>query len=230
MPFVAELLWPFIDVADAACEGLAARAEALDEEQSPRGLDALDEVRLHPALASGLTRRGYGCHREQRYPFDRARRRKSEGKRCDLVVTPRGLPIDATDPHQPSLFALPGEVPGGCPLAKALWIEVKTVAQFLESGANRGWTRALTHPAWQDVEKLARDPGLRLRAVLLVLFTADTETAHHDLAVWADLGRARGLPLAEPVLRGQPVADRFGNQRMTVALFPIAGLAGSSVD
>ncbi len=65
--------------------------------------------------------------------------------------------------------------------------------------------------------------------MLLILFTKDAETAVHDLAVWAELGRARGFPLATPVLRGQPVADRFGNQRMTTALFPIGGLAGSSV-
>jgi hypothetical protein len=220
---VRALSWPFSEVVDAACDGLAQLADQLDLEQSPRGVDALDEVRLHPALADGLTRRGFGCHREQRYPFDRARRKKSEGKRCDLVVTPDGLPLDAADPRQPSLFPGTDEVAGGCPLGGALWIEVKTVAQFGEAGPNAGWTRALTRPAWQDVEKLARDRDLRLRAMLLILFTKDSETAVHDLSVWADLGRARGFALGDPVLRGQPVADRFGNQRMTTALFPIAG-------
>ena len=40
---------------------------------------------------------GLGVHREQRYPADRARRRESEGERCDFVLTPDGRPLAAPD-------------------------------------------------------------------------------------------------------------------------------------
>jgi hypothetical protein len=59
-------VWSLPDIADAIREGLSARAEALDREQAVFGLDALEEVHLHPILAEALAAASYGVTREVR--------------------------------------------------------------------------------------------------------------------------------------------------------------------
>ena len=56
------------DIADAVEDALRAEADRYDREQSVRGLDALDELSLHPVLAEGLGRAGFGVYPEQHYP------------------------------------------------------------------------------------------------------------------------------------------------------------------
>lgn len=214
---MASLAWPYDDVADALFSGLCGALDAIEEEQARRGLDVFDEVELHPLLAGGLQHAGFGCFREERYPTDRAQRKKSEGRRCDLVVTPDALALDDGTWRQPTLF----DVPGGCALADALWVEVKVAARFKEGGRSGGSARV----AWKDVEKLAGEDAVRRRAVLLVLFTEDEDVAAHDLAAWAALGRGRGLLLEKPVVRGRRIVDRYGNGALVLGLFPVAGLA-----
>lgn len=133
-----------------------------------------------------------------------------------MVVTPGGLPL-ADDAIQPDLFAPRRTVA----LGDALWLEVKTVAQFHPTGPHRGYAMALQSPVWKDARKLAEDPQIRHAGVLLVLFTGDRDTADHDLDVWARGARARGLPISPREQRGLPISDRIGNRLCTVALFPI---------
>ena len=82
--------------------------ENLRDEHAPLGLDALDETALHPLLAQGFERAGWGVFRETLYPGDAGRsddddrggepsRRDQNGvdrrekdtarDRCDLVLT-----------------------------------------------------------------------------------------------------------------------------------------------
>ena len=208
--------WSWHELADALAEGLSRAAEAVELEQAVRGLDALSELELHPLLHMSLRAAGYGVHPEQRFPRERGKRRRSEGVRCDMVVTPDGLALVDEEP-QLGLFA-PRET---LALGDALWIEVKAVAQFHELRPNRAYAAALQRPVWKDVEKLASDPQIFHAAVLLILFTADAMVADHDLGVWAERASQRGLPLWPRVQRSLKIGDRIGNRLCTLALFPI---------
>ena len=79
--------WSPADLADAIAEGLIAQAKADDLEQAVYGFDCLDELGLHPLVQQTLARAGYGIWPEQQYPDDWNRSKRSEGKRCDVVLT-----------------------------------------------------------------------------------------------------------------------------------------------
>ncbi|MEZ4450458.1 MAG: hypothetical protein R3B09_13345 [Nannocystaceae bacterium] len=204
------------DLADALAAGIERASAEVELEQAVHGLDTRSELELHPLLHDALRAAGHGVHPEQRFPRDRAKRRRSEGSRCDIVVTPAGLPLDGGE-AQPDLFAPKIAVP----LAEAIWIEVKAVAQFRAEGPSRSYAAALQRPVWRDVDKLAQDPEIRHAAVLLILFTADAVVADHDLEVWAIHAGRRGLPLWPRVSRSVAIGDRLGNRLCTAALFPI---------
>lgn len=208
--------WFAPEVADAIAAALARAVEATEAEQAVRGLDSLDELRLHLVLREGLRAAGYGVHPEARYPSDRGRAKRSEGRRCDLVLTPGRLPLDDEAP-QPDLFA----APAACSFEDALWLEVKVVYQHVEGGPNRGYAGEIGAPLFADVRKLDGDPRIRNAALLVVLFSAGREIADHDLDAWESLARRRGLPLDRPARRHLPIADRLGNALCTAALFPI---------
>jgi hypothetical protein len=209
-------LWPLASVLAAAARGFAEAEAELALEQAVRDLDSRDELGLHPLLAAAFQAAGFGAHREARYPRDRIHRRRTEGARCDLVLTPAGRPL-IEDVPQLGLF----HPAAACPLAEALWLEVKVIAQFREGGANRGYERALKTPVWRDVDKLAGDAGIRHGGVLVVLFTAQAEVAEHDLGLWCHLGRIRGLRFGTPLIAHVPIGDRLGNALATVALVPL---------
>jgi hypothetical protein len=98
--------WDVQDVVDSCERGLARGTAALDNEQSPSGIDALDEVALHPLLAAALAANGWGVAREQPLPWSAAgagsprvdgvngivevKRLPSHAQRerCDLVLMP----------------------------------------------------------------------------------------------------------------------------------------------
>lgn len=208
--------WSWHALADALHAGLTDAAAEVELEQAVRGLDARSELELHPVLHAALRAGGYGVHPEQRFPRERGKKRRSEGVRCDMVLTPAGVAL-APEESQLGLFA-PRETMA---ISDALWIEVKAVAQFKELRPNRAYAAALQRPVWKDVEKLASDPQILHAAVLLILFTADEVTAEHDLGVWAGRASLLGLPLWPRVQRSLPIGDRLGNKRCTLALFPI---------
>src|SRR5262249_48549051 len=157
-------------------------------EQAVRGIDSLGEVELHAVCARALAGAGFGVHREVRYPGHRGAARRSEGLRCDLVVTLDGQPLDE-DAAQMNLLAPAGR----CPRGAALWVEVKRVAQFDEGRARRDYGAALQGPIWRDLVKLAADPAIDHAAQLVLLFTAGAEIAEHDLAISLDRAWSRGL-------------------------------------
>lgn len=210
--------WDAGEIADALGAALAARAEAIEAEQAVVGIDMLDELELHPVVAQGLRGRGLGVYREERYPRDRERRRRSHGERCDFVLTPDGKALVRPD-REATMFAPPDAVP----VHAAYWLEVKVVAQFTTEGANRRYSAELVSPVQQDVKKLAKDPDICHCGQALVLFTADQLVAEHDLGVWAQKAHRRGLPVSVPYVRSLRIPDRVGNTLCTMALFPIKG-------
>lgn len=212
-------MWSIADIADAIEAGLRRRMEQLDLEQSVTGLDALDEVPLHAILADSLAEAGYGVHREQRYPADRAKRRESEGERCDLVLTPDGRSLKEPD-AKATLFDRPDAVEPD----EAFWLEVKLVAQFTEEGPNRNYASQLLSTVRHDVTKLSKDPDILRAGILIVLFVRDAIVAEHDLGVWQDRCLQRGLPIGAPSVRTLPMTDRLGNGVCAIAVYPVSHL------
>ena len=212
-------VWSYADIADDLAGGLERVLRELDAEHAVYGLDAREEVELHPVLADLLRRAGYGVHREQRYPADRKKRRNSEGERCDLVLTPEGRAL-----RQPDQAATLFDAPGAVDLDDAFWLEVKTVAQHTVEGPNRQYSSQLLSSVQQDVSKLAKDPGILHAGLLIVLFVHNELVADHDLRIWQDRCLERGLPIASPCLRLVPMQDRMGNALCAIALYPVRHL------
>jgi hypothetical protein len=209
-------VWRERDITQACVASLRARAGAADEEQSPYGVDSLRELEIQAILREGLASAGFGVQAEVRLPRRATLPRRSEGERCDIVLThERGVPlIDPLDAG--TLFAA-----SGVPMADAFWIEVKCVHQFaLVDGVARpsnAYSSQLLSAAVSDLRKLASQ-GLPYAAVLLVMFGADEATLGHDLTMWAHRCLDLGLPISAPVAEGFPITDRIGNARCTVAL------------
>jgi hypothetical protein len=210
--------WSAAELADAIHRGLKKQADLEDAAQEVYGFDARDELGLHPILQTALLDDGYGVWPEQRYPGDWAKRKRSEGKRCDLVITPQGKPI--RDPQvKQTLF----DTAPATDASAAYWLEVKTVAQFENGGPFRRYSAELMQPVTQDVKKLWNDPIIKHAGLLLILFTADPEIAEHDLKAWHDRCLKRGYPAQPPATRHLKITDRIGNTTATTALFPIRG-------
>ena len=207
------------DIADAIEAGLKARLAQLELEQSVYGLDALDEIALHPFIARALQDAGYGVHREQRYPADRTHRRVSEGERCDFVLTPDNCPL-----KHPDVAATLFEPTDSVDLCDAFWLEAKVVAQFNSEGANRNYASQLLASVREDVTKLAKDQEILHAGLLILMFVRDQTVAEHDLQVWENRCIKRGLPIAAPSRRFIPINDRCGNGICAISLYPVSHL------
>jgi len=212
--------WDLALVADAAATALRDERDRLEREQSTRGLDAPRELGLHPVLGAGLSRAGFGVHREVRYPAGAHQRKRSAGDRCDLVLTPSPDDVLAETGAAETLFA-----GSGVPPDRALWIEVKAVRQSaLVSGVaseDPGYASRLSGPAVKDVAKLASDPLVACAVSLIVLFCISEDVARHDLGVWAHKCLDAGHTIGPPRLRGFDIPDRLGNQWCAVAVTQI---------
>lgn len=212
-------MWSYADIADALHEGLRHEAQQLNEEHAVYGLDALDELELHPFIEAALRQAGFGVHREQRYPADRRKRKESEGERCDFVITPNARALRSPE-RKATLFDDPNAVNPD----EAFWLEVKVVSQFREDGPNRQYASQLLATVRKDVTKLSRDDGILHAALLIILFVQNELVADHDLNVWQDKCLERGLPIAAPNRRTFPIADRMGNSLCSLALYPVRHL------
>ena len=210
--------WSSSHIADAVEAGLKRCAEEADIEQAVYGIDALDELGLHPLIHRALREGGFGVWPEQRYPDDRLKPRRSEGQRCDIVLTPDRLPL--RDPLiKGTLF---DDQPAADPEA-AYWLEVKTVAQHETSGPFARYTAELLSPVIKDINKIWSDGIIRHGGLLLVLFTETLEIAEHDLAAWHTRCLDRGQPVGPPAVRGFDINDRIGNAWCAIAVFGIRG-------
>ena len=217
--------WNVSEILDAVSAGLARAAAACDTEQAVYGIDCLDELKLHPLIQSSLRQAGFGVWPEQRYPSVRGargirgRRAKSEGNRCDIVLTPDNRPLCDPD-AEATLFSDDDAIS----LEAAYWLEVKTVSQFTTEGPFARYSAELLSPVSRDIRKLSQDPLIFHAGLLLVLFTADRMTAEHDLAAWETRCLEKGYPVAPPRTHHIPLTDRLGNAHLAIAIVPVRRL------
>jgi hypothetical protein len=226
-------------LASAAADGLRAREAALRAEHAVRGLDAFDEVELHPVLAAGFAASGFGVLREIPFPGEpEARRKRRDRARCDLVLTPRAgqkledptAEVLAIDRAAGTLFEsvaealAPADDPDRVEAGECCWIEVKAVAQFAfvdgVPGPNRAYTTQLVQGPAKDLAKLAADERVLSGASLVVLFAADRATADHDLHELAHRLLDLGVPMGEPAWEVVAVDDRAGNAVAAACVIP----------
>jgi len=212
------VIWSAADIADAIEAGLKQRRDLDDLEQAVYGFDALDELGLHPLIFESLRAAGWGVWPEQTYPSDEGKRKKSQGKRCDCVLTHRGLPLRDREVRGTVFDTLEAE-----DHADAYWLEIKTVAQHETSGPFRRYSAELLNPVQKDVRKLWSDGVIRHAGLLLLLFTETVEVAEHDLVVWHDRCLRKGLPIGTPAVRGLKLTDRIGNAWCSVGVFGVRG-------
>ena len=210
--------WFVADIAEAVLARLTQQAQADDAEHAVYGIDARDELGLHPLIRAGLTNAGLGAWPEQRYPGHRHKRNKNTGLRCDLALTLDGAPL-----RDPAAGATLFDDGSACDPEAAYWLEVKTVAQFETDGPFRRYAAELLSPVAHDVKKICSDSVIQHGGLLLVLFTANPETAEHDLAAWHEYCLRKRFPVGPPAVRGLPLTDRIGNCWCTVAVFGIRG-------
>ncbi|MBL0921342.1 MAG: hypothetical protein IBJ10_04340 [Phycisphaerales bacterium] len=198
------------DICEGGAEGVRAEAARRDLEQSPYGVDALEEIALHPFLAAGIEAAGRRTLREQRLPTGRAHPKRSEGFRCDLVVLPEGHDALADPLLAGTLFGERGAAPD-----EAIWLEVKAIHQHaLVNGVaspNPRYAPLWLREAAADVRKLSAESDLFRRGLLLVVFAADEATIEHDLHAWAHRCLDEGLAIGRLVRRVFPITERIGN-------------------
>ena len=197
--------WDIHALNAAVLSGLRAHAEALDLEQAVYGIDSEAELGLHPLLADALQRGGWGVQRECCYPSDRRKSKRTEGARCDLVLTHDAAPL-AEPGTAGTLFA-----GAHVPPEAAFWLEVKTVAQFESGNVFPRYAAELNQPVMRDLAKLRSDPRIVHGGLLLVLFTRDGATAEHDISYWLRRVGKKQIPLADVAVGGFRLNDRTGN-------------------
>jgi hypothetical protein len=181
----------------------------LDAEQAVRGIDSLTEDALRDCIRQSLAASGIHAVHEARYPDAHRIQQRNYGDRCDLVLLPHGASLeqDYADSYR-----------------TGYWLEIKRVAQFLESGPNWWYEHALLEMIPDDVYKLAKDSEIFYAGVLLILFTATQESGRHGLAEWKRRAIAKGCPVGVPRIRQFEIANRLGNEHACVALFPVRRL------
>lgn len=224
---MSESVWQPDVILESLAHALRDADGAFAAEQATRGLDALDEVGLHPLLAAGLDAAGFGVLREQPYPSQNdPALLPRDRERCDLVLLPEpGMvlldPLDARREEidrAASLFAAappPAPPANGVTPEDACWLEVKAVAQYAYvegvPGPNRTYASQLIGALRTDARKMAEDALIECAAVLVVLFTETPEVAAHD----ADAAVVRALdqhaPIADPRRVGIAITERAGN-------------------
>jgi len=191
---------------------LCGAAERHDAAQDVAGLDGLDELRIHALLRDGLAG-PYGVLAEQRYPSDRARPNRTEGERCDIVLTREPDPdrnhlIDPLDAG--TLFE--GR---GVRAEDACWLEVKVAWRHLiidgVGAANPRYGATLRREAPRDLRKLAKDDAIRSAGLILVMFTPDECDWRGDAERWRGLGSIEGWLTGRVWLDGFAITDRIGN-------------------
>ena len=215
-------MWDLEALAEAALGAIELEADRLRAEQATVGVDFLTEIEVHPILRQAFASTGLGAAGELRYPGGASARKRTSGERCDIVLTESpGLEVSIDAPAP--LFAHRLVEP-----EDALWIEVKVIAQHVlyegYSRPNPNYTSEFLQGLLADITKLSREGRIAHAAVLLVLFTQDKQTAHHDIAAWHKRALDKAHPVSMPVTRTCAIPDLIGHARCTVALARVHNL------
>lgn len=201
------MIWNEDHILGLIFDALERDASQLDAEQAVRGIDCLTENEIQNRIRDFFLAAGIRAVQEERYPDAKCIERRNHGHRCDLVLlpdTPLDLDVD------------------WC--SAGYWLEIKRVAQFLESGVNWWYEHALLEVIPEDVYKLEKDSAIFYAGVLLILFTATQESGQHDLAEWKQRAIAKGCPIGVPRIHHLSITNRLGNEHAFIALFPLRRL------
>ena len=208
------LKWDFCTLADHL--GLAAKEaeEELRVEQAVYGLDAKDERSLQAVLAQRL-KAHYEVAREVHYPSTRGRK-LTHRMRCDLVLSPRGMPLKL-DSAPPTLF----DPAAQCEPCDALWLEVKVAYQFREGGVRHGgygaqWRQHVV----DDLRKMEADPLIHEAGLVLVVFNESQAILDKDLELFEDVLARKDVLAGFRQVRTVPITERIGHRLCTVAVWP----------
>ena len=234
-------MWRMSEILGSLAEGIGSQDRRLLDEQAVHGLDALDEVALHPLAGEALSAAGFGVLREVVYPGEQAAGiRRSARARCDLVLLPEpGMTLEDPAAEQARLdaaigtlfadaaadLALAADAPGVVHAADACWLELKSVAQhaFVDGvpGPNRSYADQIVRGPLADLVKLARDPSVWTGASVVLLFCESESVARHDLNAAAHRLLDADLPLGTPEIGGVPIEDRAGNAWCGIGVYPL---------
>lgn len=193
---------------------LARRENELRLEQAVYGIDSLDELQLHALLASGLAN-SYEVAKEVHYPSS-AGRKLSHRNRCDLVLSPKGRPLQLdsrpADLFSPRDVTLPSD---------ALWLEIKVAYQFREGAArHRGYGDQWRNAVVADLKKMEAEALIHEAALLLVVFNESEEVLHKDLELFEMVLAQKEVLAGFRHVRSVPIWDRIGHRFCSVALWP----------
>ena len=208
------LKWDFCTVADALGDALRAAEDELRLEQAVYGLDARDERSLQALLAERL-RPAFEVAREVHYPSTKGKK-LSHRARCDLVLSPKGLPL-RLDLAPPGLF----DPPAQCEPCDALWLEVKVAYQFREgtvrhTGYGAQWRQAVV----DDLRKMEADPLVHEAGLVLVVFNESRDILDKDLELFEDVLARKEVLAGFRQVRSVPILERNGHRLCTVAVWP----------
>jgi len=219
---MAYLCWDLASLADQLVDALSRAEAALMEEQSVSGLDTLDELAIQAILGEGL-RQHHEVAREVHYPPStststsasassssssssfpspsRAGQKLTHRRRCDLVLTVAGCPVERA-------------------LDEALWLEVKVAAQLSPLGGRHSGYTAQWHSLVRDVRKMTDAPGIRHAALVLVVFTESESILHKDLDAFETLLVRQQVMAGFRHVRTLGIVDRIGHRCCSVAVWP----------
>lgn len=208
------LLWDFSTLADRLHDAIAAAEADLRLEQAVYGLDRLDERKIQALLAERLAPI-YDVAREVHYPSTRGRK-LSHRARCDLVLSPKGIPL-RLDSAPPSLF----DPTNQCEPEKALWLEVKVAYQFREGGVRHmsygsQWRQAVV----DDLRKMEAEPLIHEAGLVLVVFNESQAVLDKDLELFEDVLARKEVLAGFRQVRSVPITERIGHNLCTVAVWP----------
>lgn len=216
------LKWDFSAVADHLQEVLGASEDEVRLEQAVYGLDARDERALQALLGERLAS-WYEVAREVHYPSSRGRK-LSHRMRCDVVLTPKGRPLQPDLEPEVTLFDLPGtaSMPTQyCDPGDALWLEVKVAYQFREGNVRHGgygaqWRQKVV----ADLQKMEAEPLIREAGLVLIVFNESRDILDKDLELFEDVLALKEVLAGFRQVRSVPILDRIGHALCTAAVWP----------
>jgi hypothetical protein len=207
-------MWDLSTLADRLHDAIAAAEGELRLEQSVYGLDRSDERKLQALLAERLAP-SYEVAREVHYPSTRGRK-LSHRARCDLVLSPKGLPL-RLDSAPPTLF----DPAALCEPAQALWLEVKVAYQFREGGVRHmGYGTQWRQKVIDDLRKMEAEPLIHDAGLVLVVFNESQTVLEKDLELFEDVLARKEVLAGFRHVRSVPILDRIGHNLCTVAVWP----------
>jgi hypothetical protein len=208
------VLWDFSTVTDRLHDAIASAEADLRLEQAVYGLDRMDERQIQALLADRLST-GYCVAREVHYPSSRGNK-LSHRARCDLVLSPKGLPL-RLDSAPPSLF----DPASMCEPGQALWLEVKVAYQFREGGARHmGYGPQWRQKVVDDLRKMEAEEQIHEAGLVLVVFNESQAVLDKDLQLFEDVLVRKEVLAGFRQVRSVPITERIGHHLCTVAVWP----------